>query len=675
MANAAVEKIKNFGLRHGEKVAVTLSSLVFVACLGLAASTKTITTTPDELKAAADRSDQNLSQRIPDEQLAEKIEQEGIVETNFLKEVEDQAKDLLVADDFRAVRPWVIPEPGAGFIRDTPKLIAVTELYAYPGRGGTQMYALDEKGNKIIEEQKEEKPKERLGPARRRRRRSMASARGGMQQSGRQSRLSAADEKELEKQRLEEQRKLSSKLAGSTALTPEEKKKADEEERLAKLAEMQGVPYKEEVKGLRWVVLTGVLDHAKLVENYRLALKNPAVAHPFYKRLNLQRQVQQPDGTWSDWQDVSNESNLKVLDNLTEADEELTPDTVRPPALVDPLAFLKSGFWEKVHIASLVPLERREVAKTDLPGAGMFGMDDDEDGRGRGRGRFNAMSGAAGGLGAGGGMSGSFFEDDDERGRGRRGGGMSGGSMGFGGAEAINYWKSEEPRIMVRALDFTVTPDTTYRYRVQLVVWNPNKGRDDLSATARLDRDKIELLGPWSEPTSPVVMPADVSPYVLASTPPTPLSDTKLRFQVVRFDPQSGVTVPRNVDCSPGDVIGELASARIPSSEGTGTVSRQIDFNSHQILLDIIGKPTPLPSWMPGAPLDTPVVALLVRPDGALIIHNEADDEVNEVRKDTFKNYQREIEESNKERESSMGSGSRGIGIRGGRGGRGGRGR
>ena len=47
---------------------------------------------------------------------------------------------------------------------------------------------------------------------------------------------------------------------------------------------------KEITKGYRWVVVTGVLDHAKLIANYREALKSSAAAHPNYRRLDLQRQ-------------------------------------------------------------------------------------------------------------------------------------------------------------------------------------------------------------------------------------------------------------------------------------------------------------------------------------------------------------------------------------------------
>ena len=36
---------------------------------------------------------------------------------------------------------------------------------------------------------------------------------------------------------------------------------------------------------------------------------------------------------------------------------------MRLEALVDPLPFLKAGYWEKVHVSSLVPKEKKEVPK------------------------------------------------------------------------------------------------------------------------------------------------------------------------------------------------------------------------------------------------------------------------------------------------------------------------
>ena len=88
--------------------------------------------------------------------------------------------------------------------------------------------------------------------------------------------------------------------------------------------------FKEVTKGLRWVAITGILDHGKMLANYREALKNPAVANPHYARLDLERQTRQKDGSWSEWEKVDSEENLKILDNLPEEDEELTPETSGP---------------------------------------------------------------------------------------------------------------------------------------------------------------------------------------------------------------------------------------------------------------------------------------------------------------------------------------------------------
>ena len=40
-----------------------------------------------------------------------------------------------------------------------------------------------------------------------------------------------------------------------------------------------------------------------------------------------------------------------------------------------------------------------------------------------------------------------------------------GGDDGLGTESAGNYWKSDEKRVMIRGMDFTVEPDTTYRYQ------------------------------------------------------------------------------------------------------------------------------------------------------------------------------------------------------------------
>ncbi len=633
MAYPTVEKLKDAGLLYGDKAAVALTSLLFVVCLGVALSKKSIELTPEEVKKQAEAADTNINRRRDRDEIIKVLETGGIKPSNFSKEVQDAAKTVLLADNYKPEREYVTPEPGAGLIRDTPVLIAPTDLYAYPGRGGALVYALDEQGNRIADTEKKDVPKDE--PKRRRRRQRG----GGMMGSGgmmgarpnrKGSRKSQADLEKEQKEGVEQKKKeMAAKLVAdndeSTSTKDEEAKK---DSQAAGNPQQQ---FKEVTKGLRWVAITGVLDHGKLVANYRAALKNPAVANPYYARLDLERQSRQKDGSWSKWEMVNAEENLKILDNLPEEDEELTPETVRPDNLNDPLPFLKAGLWEKVHIASLVPKEKKEIAAPP-PIAGMMG----------GSGGMAAYSQA---MRAG--MSGSMSMA-----------GMMGSGMAAAGGDAGKFWKSEEKRAMVRALDFTPRPDNNYRYRVRIVVFNPNHNRDDVSPG--IDTKATELFGPWSEPTDEVNMPADVSAFAMGTLPASK-SDIKVNFQVVRFDEQNGVTIPHKFPASPGEIIGEVSSADIPTAEGTGKKIKPVDFNTHQIVLDAAGGQQPLPSGFTGGALDRPALTLLLRSDGSVLARSEAEDVNNEVRKDIERNYTREVKDSNKKRENSMGSGYGGM--------------
>ncbi len=253
------------------------------------------------------------------------------------------------------------------------------------------------------------------------------------------------------------------------------------------------------------------------------------------------------------------------------------------------------------------------------------------------------------------------------------GAGGAGGMLGGGASESVgDYWKSEEKRVMIRALDFTVEPDNTYRYRVRIVVANPNYKREDINHD--VNAKVKELKGPWSEETDPVAMPPDVMPYAMGTMAGGINSDTKVRFQVVRFNLADGVTVPRFFESPPGEIIGEPRTAEVPVSDGSGKKSKTIDFTTHQIVLDASGGGLQsLPGGMVGPALERPVLTLLLRPDGSVAVHNEADDFANEVRKDIKANYDQEIKESGKERKNSVGTGMMGMmGMMGGGMGRGG---
>src|SRR5262249_42045072 len=169
--------------------------------------------------------------------------------------------------------------------------------------------------------------------------------------------------------------------------------------------------------------------------------------------------------------------------------------------------------------------------------------------------------------------------------------GMMGGGFGMAGGptDNMNFEKTQEDKVMIRSLDFTVDPDSSYRYRLRVVVWNPNLGHEDINRG--VDTKAEELYGPWSEPTNDVTMPADVTPYAIRRMP-----NGKVTFQILRWDPKDGVTIVRNFDTEPGKMVGETATAFIPVADDSGKrPNRNVDFTSRQIVLDAMGGMHQLP--------------------------------------------------------------------------------
>jgi hypothetical protein len=633
-SNAAVEKLKALGLRHGEKVGVGLAAALCVLLLVMAAGKETINMTPDQVKKAAEQASANLNKEQPEESILERLENEWLKKPEFEAVVDKQAKTMLVAAPYKPRTPWVAPEPGAGLLRDDPVLIAVSELYAYPGRGGVLMYELKD-GERVKDDGKgpDETTKVRRTVKKKRRSGGMMGGSGMMAMSG------GGSAKNAEKIAKEKEEEYKAKVKALNEKLIKDKGQPKEEPAAAPVEE--GGPWKEKTVGKRWVVLTGTIDHKQLRDNYSQAVKRPEAAHPHYKRLDVERQTKQPDGTWTEWEPVDAEKNEEVILNLPEEEEELTPEDVRFEALVDPLPFLRAGIWERVHIGSLVPKEKKEIAKPQLDaGEGMMmaspGMEP---------GRMPGMMPPEGMMAPGMMSSGMMVP------------GMMSGMEGAAPAEDTNFPKTESDTIMIRSLDFTVEPDTTYRYRVRIVVYNPNYEREDVNAGVNT-KDKY-LKGPWSDPSEEATMPADVTAYAFKPAPNAKQSDVvPVQFQVTKWNPDDGVTVVRTFDAAPGDIVGEKASVLIPTSDGSKASNQSVDFNTNQLVLDSAGGTQPLPAiGINGNTFEAPVLSLLVRPDGSVVARNQAIDLQDEVRADIVSNYEKEKKDaqSGKKRENAYG--------------------
>jgi hypothetical protein len=105
----------------------------------------------------------------------------------------------------------------------------------------------------------------------------------------------------------------------------------------------------------------------------------------------------------------------------------------------------------------------------------------------------------------------------------------------------------------------------------------------------------------------------------------------------------------------------------MPNSEGSGPKSERIDFNSRSIVLDTFGGRQKLPDiGVPRNQFEVPALAMIVQPNGDVILRSQALDKADEVRQDMEANYEQALKDSGTKREK--GSGSRMPGLGGGQG-------
>jgi hypothetical protein len=353
---------------------------------------------------------------------------------------------------------------------------------------------------------------------------------------------------------------------------------------------------------------------------------------------------------------------------------------------VDPLPFLEVGYWAGVHIASLAPEEtltklaadpdekKQSGTRPRMPGGGNTyaggganeqslrgGMDSDMYGQMMGQ-----MMGGRGLMGMG--------EESSRGGGGMMGRGGSGLLLGGGGGggnttEVPAELHTDAETVMVRVVDYTVEPDSIYRYRLRIVVNNPNYRRDNV--TPGTDKTSKELSGPWSDLTSEISVPSDVATYALRKTPSDANRDgDQMQFQVVRFDPNKGLTIVKTFDHAPGQIIGGATSAAVPKDDYKGQTMTQVDFLSRQILVDTAGGQRALTILgHAGKKLEAPASALVVRGDGLLVLRDQVQDMASGEMKEMDEIYKRTLEDSKPEEKKSSTLYGGMEGMMGGRGG------
>ncbi len=294
------------------------------------------------------------------------------------------------------------------------------------------------------------------------------------------------------------------------------------------------------------------------------------------------------------------------------------------------------------------------------------------------------MAGGPGGMmpggmmpgGPGGMMPGAF----------RQGGGRMGGDVdGAGGTGQYdpNQFYNQEPvlaeKCLVRFIDPTVLPGHSYEYRIRIKMANPNyQQREEVLASKSFAKEKDIVAKEWTPVPGRIMVPSDLTYYVVDEKPekgplPTPGNQDRMVLQIHRWldtvvtsATATGIRIPvgdwsilERVLLHRGEYIAQTKEMKVPTWETTiedyilarNTSTRKnqvpVDFNSR---FSLATPPALLVDFQQGGQVYVPVgskkiydefqwQALILTPDGRLILRGSREDTENQERQDRLKEY------------------------------------
>lgn len=433
--------------------------------------------------------------------------------------------------------------------------------------------------------------------------------------------------------------------------------------------------------GERWVVLTGIVDVEKYYKSFYDCFKatkkhDQTDFEPVFQGFYVQRaEITDENEPVENLRWEQPYKNFLVeRDRFTSSATNLIDPRYTDPdqALVFPLPPRMDGQWGKeVAHPPEIPLMSQDSTMPGAPPGTMPGETTPEPGdpfRGAGGAGLTGPAARGGGMTRPGGM------------RSPRGMGMAGpmgeyGRPGEGTADQVE----SVPYYLFRFFDYHVEPGKRYRYRIRIVVSNPNFGRSEQELVKELRSRMKEpggwsafLYSPWSEPSEIVSVPRDDRLMVASVTPARGIdSEPRGTVKAVHWDYQDGEEIHDEFEISRGwladfleqkppvdpqkdaltggaprtpmgapeenPLLGPRGRRPAPPTPGgrrpTGRrpqpttpeepAPQTVNYRTEMIVLDMDGGET-----LPGRNrLTSPGEMLLLAPDGTLEVRNDVDDE------------------------------------------------
>ncbi|HEY2838911.1 MAG TPA: hypothetical protein VGJ26_07175 [Pirellulales bacterium] len=194
--------------------------------------------------------------------------------------------------------------------------------------------------------------------------------------------------------------------------------------------------------------------------------------------------------------------------------------------------------------------------------------------------------------------------------------------QGAGAGRSLEVPSQFQVDQLFRFFDYTVKPGKTYRYKVCLVLENPNR---DLARY--LVKDGKLLQGPtrttaWSEPSPPVSIPSASSMLAGAVERPRGVTQEPKTEAVVRmWDSMRAVDALKFARLVRGQMANFYEDAPVPDPRTGKVINQLVNFQTNLVLIDLAGGET-----LAGYRGRAPGRMLMMNPSGELDVRSELAD-------------------------------------------------
>jgi hypothetical protein len=333
-------------------------------------------------------------------------------------------------------------------------------------------------------------------------------------------------------------------------------------------------PAGSKVEGRYWICLVGALPYWKQLNEYQTTFRDASQydVRRDYPRYDLPR-IERAEVRGSDvgeWQELDVVSAAEDFDKWAAEYPEVIDPRFVDPTLTEPLPPLMFANHDKEkvnHPLTKVAEQKQIVAETVKKGRRhSFGAG------GTARNRNAAQSN----------MQGGPMQAANPY------GGPGAGGPGVGGPGGSTGPLVEHR--LFRFFDFTVEPNKTYRYRVKLVLWNPNAGVPTRYLENYDFANGLTREADWSEPSPPIPVIAGNRLLAGAVTPPGRTEQTA-KVLAKQFDANLASEIRRVFDISRGSIMNESGvKIGLPQDAGQPTAEpTEVDFETNAVVLDMFG--------------------------------------------------------------------------------------